>query len=287
MADKKIRITVKRNRQFFSHEDEMPPRKVSEYSIPLPYNSTSESKLIKSSEINPALIFGRSGIIPFLVTDEGPVILLTIYKGLDRGRRVLNMSDFGGRREKGENFLTTACWEAAEESLGLVNFINCNNSILKESYSSYSEDLSVIVTAVPTKYNGDISGLVCDYSSIKKEFNGELEDDFSLPLHINNDRSIIFHERDVERLELVNTGKDKVYKPRCGIFNSNETRHIVYIKLEDIKKMLTGFKCPVPYVLSCLVDYYYYPKIYFAIAKHLENLIPYMEEYSLSHKRKM
>jgi len=286
MADKKIRITVKRDRQFFSHREEAMLFEVPEYCIPLPYESTSDSKCVKSSDINPGLIFGRSGIIPFLVTDEGPVILLTVYKGLDRGKKVLNMSDFGGRTEKGEDFLTTACWEAAEESLGLVNFIDRNNSILKESQSSYNEDLSVIVTAVPTKYDGDINDLVSDYSILKKDFNGELEDDDFLPPFVGHNRSIVFHDKDVERLELVNKAEDTLHKTRYGTFNTNETRYLVYVKLKDVKRILSGVKCPLPCDLSSIVqEYHYYPKIYYAVSKHLTNLIPYIEEYSLNHLR--
>lgn len=279
MSDRKINITVKRNRKLIVHTEETTP----DYDIPLPYNSTFESKYMKTREINPYIKFGRSGIIPFLRFNGEPIILLTVYKGLDRGVPVLNISDFGGRTEKGEDFLTTACWEAAEESLGLVNFIDRNNSILQESQSSYNIDLSVIVTAVPTKYNGDINELVYNYSSIKKEINGELEDNYSLPDRIINNRTIIFQEREIEKLELVNTSEDIAGKARGGSFNSNETRHIVYVTLKDIKKILKNRRCPLPYNLSCVVkDYYYYPAIYFAVANHLSNLIPYIESYNFS-----
>ena len=251
------------------------------YTIPLPYDSNFKSIYIPSKEVNPNLIFGRSGLLPFLMTDKGPVILFTIYKGYDRGVPVLEMSDFGGRTEKGENFIATACWEAAEESLGLVNFIDKNSSITKESLSSYNEDFSVIVTAVPTMYNGDINDFVEDYSSVKEELNGELEMCDEMPSEVRHDRKIIFKERVITRLELLNNCEEKEGKTRGGSFNSNETRHIVYVTLENLKRMLSGKRCPIPPDLyqSLNKSYYYYPKIYFAIANHVANLIPYIENY--------
>ena len=251
------------------------------YTIPLPYDSDFKSVSIPSKDINPNLIFGRSGLLPFLMTNKGLVILFTIYKGYDRGIPVLEMSDFGGRTELGEDFITTACWEAAEESLGLVNFIDKNNSITKESLSSYNEDFSVIVTAVPTKYDGDINNLVEDYSSVKEEINGELEKRDEMPSEVRHNRKIIFMEREMKKIELLNNCEEKSGKTRGGSFNTNETRHIVYVTLENVKEMLSGKRCPIPPDLysSLNKSYYYYPKIYFGISNHVANLIPYIENY--------
>lgn len=283
MIERKNKIVVKRdiNKVAKTQPLELFPIFCPTYTIPLPYDSNFESQCMKSSNVNPYLIFGRSGMIPFLMTDEGPIILLTVYKGIDRGVPVLELSDFGGRVEKKENFLTTACWEAAEESLGLINFINRNNSIHKESYSSYNQDCSVIVTAVPVKYNGNILDFISNYSSIKEDINGSLEDIYTLPKKVINNRSILFQDRQIEKLELINKAKDIPTKDRSGVFNSNETRHIVYITLENVKKLLNGEKSPIPYKLySALGNIYdYYPNIYFVIANHLTNLLPYMENY--------
>lgn len=280
-----IRLTIKRDPKRGIKKIETTTNEVvnfQEYTIPLPYDSDFKSRSMPSRDINPNLIFGRSGLLPFLMTDEGPVILFTIYKGYDRGVPVLEMSDFGGRTEKGEDFITAACWEASEESLGLVNFINRNNSILLESKSSYNEDFSVIVTAVPTKYNGDINDFVRDYSIVKEELNGKLEAHNEMPNKVRLSRKVIFEEREINKLELLNNSEeDTLGKIRTGIFNSNETRHIAYVGLENVKKMLKGEKCPIPADLysSLGKNYYYYPKIYFGIANHVTNLIPYIENY--------
>lgn len=283
MSETPITVTIKRDPKRII-KDIVPDNSIvihQNYTIPLPYDSDFKSISIPSKEVNPNLIFGRSGLLPFLMTDKGPVILFTIYKGYDRGIPVLEMSDFGGRTERGEDFITTACWEAAEESLGLVNFIDRDNSIKKESLSSYNEDFSVIVTAVPTMYNGNINELVGNYSSIKEELNGELETRDEMPSEVRHNRKIIFEEREITKLELLNNCEEKSGKTRGGSFNTNETRHIVYVTLENVKEMISGKRCPIPPDLysSLNKSYYYYPKIYFGIANHVTNLIPYIENY--------
>ena len=283
MSENPIAVTIKRDPKRVI-KNIVPDNSIithQNYTIPLPYDSDFKSIYIHSKEVNTNLIFGRSGLLPFLMTDKGPVILFTIYKGYDRGIPVLEMSDFGGRTEKGEDFITTACWEAAEESLGLVNFINRNNSIKKESLSSYNEDFSVIVTAVPTMYNDNINELIKNYSSVKEELNGELEKRDEMPSEIRHDRKIIFMEREMKKIELLNKCEEKEGRTRGGSFNTNETRHIVYITLENVKEMLSGKRCPIPPDLysSLNKSYYYYPKIYFGIANHVANLIPYIENY--------
>lgn len=288
-ADKKLPyITIRRNlsKRALSYNltdiDDITHEKIG--SIPIPYASVSSITQAQCSLINPNKTFRRAGLIPFTQSKKGPIIFLTLYKGWDRGNPVIELSDFGGKVEKGENFVRAACFETLEESLGLFDFLGNEDIIRQKAFASYTDDCSVITMVTPIDLKCDPIEVTLTQAKLKLDINGPLEEEDVFPHKNYFNRSLL---EEVPKLaKLSNKIEERKFissdmEQRTSSFNANETTNIVYLTLEEAKTLLRKESCAMSTELYSATGnrYVHFPSLYFVVAKHLPYLIAYIEEY--------
>jgi hypothetical protein len=316
--------------------------------IPLPYAAGKNIIQSSCSTVDQLTPFGRAGLLPFARRGDQVIVFFNLFRGTDRGVKVMELSDLGGRVEDGENFVRGACQEAYEETLGIFNFLGQESNLRKLSQVSYNEDRSVITMAVPITLDVDPLDLVTLYSQVKKDINGPpltldlLPPKNLQPRHILNRHyglstpklgfaaqptrvkdirhpskkrsprkglSDYLLEEPSPRRELPSLRRDlspltseeekspreeekKVSSigeevdgdkiERKSKFNANETADLVFLTVNEIKTLLAGKECPMSDEMDTATRHTYvkFPPLYFAIAKHLSALLPFMETYT-------
>lgn len=253
--------------------------------IPIPYASVSGITQMPCSLINPNKVFRRAGLIPFTSTKNGPIIFLTLYKGWDRGNPVIELSDFGGKVEKEENFVRALCFETLEESLGLFDFLGNEDIIRNNAFASFTDDCSVITMVTPISLKCEPLEVTVIQAALKLDINGPLEEPHVYPHKKYFDRSLLEKSPKLAKLIGKTKGERKLLssdmESRTSTFNANETTNIVYLTLAEAKTLLRQETCPMSTELYIATGSRYtnFPPLYFVVAKHLLYLIAYIEEY--------
>lgn len=255
----------------------------------LPYESKADLQIMPTKNVQRCRAFGRSGFIPFAKHNDDIIMFFVLFRGEDREFIVCELSDFGGRTENQENFVRSACYETLEESLGIFNFLGQECAIRELGMSCFSEDMAVITTAVPVELNIHPVEVCTSYNRLKKMFNDKPKNATDVPKKNFQCRKILeennkIFDQPLTRLPLTKDrssfvcGDDKV---RHNYFNCNETSHVVYMTLSDVKSLLCKEAVFMPEQLFRLTGGYYthYPPFYFAIASKLRRLLPFIESY--------
>lgn len=246
--------------------------------IPLPYASISELVSMPCNAVPINSFYARSGIIPFTRFNNEIYLFFALFKGYDRGEKVIELSDFGGRSKDKENFITAACYETFEESLGIFNFLNHESLIHANSYLSAMKDRSVAVIATPIRLKVAPTELSVRYSEIRLSLNARFSASSSVSQNlecVSQDCNIVSLMGSSEEKESLSfPGEKRKLSADRHVFNSNEIAHIVPISLSNVILLLEG-KTLLPPILDLPI----HPPIYPIVARHLSNLIPYISQY--------
>lgn len=99
--------------------------------------------------------FMRAGVIPFTIIDDKKYFCL----GIDA--KYGTLTDFGGGVKRDEHFVTAACRELEEESLGIFDFRSgeCMDKLVKNSVTVHDGNTAIIFVNVKVDDMGAISML--------------------------------------------------------------------------------------------------------------------------------
>ena len=241
-------------------------------SPPFPSSSKAQSHLIKCSKIGPRIYFRRSGIIPYTFYNNEFVFFFNVFVGndMDTGNTVLELSDFGGKVEKNETFITGAINETFEESLGLFNFLGQENEIASITQAIYSEDRSIIILLVPIIISQSPDELIEIFSNRRNNIADIDRNNVRSFLNINIPKK---PRLDIEGTETIIDwmfGRKSI--ERKSIYNIKETKDILYISGENLLKLIDGELIKISRKITKHVrgTYTVYPFLYYIISDRLK-----------------
>jgi hypothetical protein len=121
-----------------------------------PYSNLYFSCKSQTNAIPECRKFKRAGIIPYTIIEDKKYFCL----GVDS--KYGTLTDFGGGIKKDEHFITGACRELEEESLGIFNFTSKEDIENVSKYSKTIYDATTAILFLHVKVN--------DLNSIVQEF---------------------------------------------------------------------------------------------------------------------
>jgi hypothetical protein len=241
--------------------------------IPMAHDSRARAGRVRSVRIDQHMTFGRAGLIPYSVTREGDTLyFFNVFHGNDRGKVELNMSDFGGRVESVESFMAAATGETLEESLGVFNFENLESEVFSISEAIYAMDRSLIVILVPIKFSYSPVEITKMFNKRMAEFKllkGKVSRDKLLPSIPGFKRPKLNLHDAIDMTDIMKPDNSPV---RISRVNIDESKDILYITKEDLRKVIAGDSVPLPQELAEAVEFRYefYPSLYEVIATRLK-----------------
>ncbi len=242
------------------HEDYVLFKNISKLP-PLIYSSTAPTHEISTLKINPYTFFRRAGIIPYTYYEGEIIFFFNIFSGSDRDKKIdQELSDFGGKVEKGENFIQGACNEALEESLGIFNFVNKTNEIASISTALFTTDRSYIILLVPIIIHSNPQDLI----DLFQERMEKVQDLNTVDMRkfLTNIKGFKLPELDIGTTPVEDWYPEKAKIKREMKFNPDESQALIFVNGTDLSSLIDGKDVEI-------ADDIYYPQLYFAIRDRL------------------